>query len=86
MSEQNSPSELVQELTLIKFLLVREHFDKYSFYVKELNFEPETELLLKSIEEYFKEYPSKDVIEVEELLLYNSMRNPLIRKRNIFST
>lgn len=86
MSEQNSPSELVQELTLIKFLLVREHFDKYSFYVKDLNFEPETELLLKSIEEYFKEYPSKDVIEVEELLLYNSMRNPLVRKRNIFTT
>ena len=40
MSDINS-SEVFQELTLLKFLLVREHFEKYSFYVKELNFEPE---------------------------------------------
>lgn len=83
--EQNSSSEVIRELTLIKFLLSKENFEKYIYYIRDLNFEPETELLLKSIEEYYKEYPDKTFIEVEELLLYNSMRNPLIKKRSIFN-
>ena len=77
-------SEVFQELTLLKFLLVREHFEKYSFYVKELNFEPETELLLTSIEEYFKEYPEVNTISPDELIVYTNLKNPLVKKRSSF--
>lgn len=77
-------SEVFQELTLLKFLLVREHFEKYSFYVKELNFEPETELLLSSIEEYFKEYPEVNTISPDELIVYTNLKNPLVKKRSSF--
>lgn len=83
MSDINS-SEVFQELTLLKFLLVREHFEKYSFYVKELNFEPETELLLSSIEEYFKEYPEVNTISPDELIVFTNLKNPLVKKRNSF--
>lgn len=83
MSDINS-SEVFQELTLLKFLLVREYFEKYSFYVKELNFEPETELLLSSIEEYFKEYPEVNTISPDELIVFTNLKNPLVKKRNSF--
>lgn len=79
-------SEMIQETTLLKFLLDKSYFEKYAFYIKELNLEPETELLLKTIEEYFKEYPDIDHIAPEELVLYVNIKNPLVKKRSSFLT
>lgn len=80
----NDTSEIIQETTLLKFLLDKSSFEKYAFYIKELNLEPETELLLNAIQDYFKEYPEVDHITPEELVLYVNIKNPLIKKRSTF--
>jgi acid stress-induced BolA-like protein IbaG/YrbA len=86
MNNNEIYTQAFQELALIKFLLSKENFEKYSPYIKGLNFEKESEILLKSIKSYFEEYPTKEAISVEELLLYNSLKNPLVKQREIFAS
>lgn len=76
---------MYQEIALLKFLLDRGNFNKYIYYVKDLNLEQESKELLKSIEHYFKDYPDKEIISVEELTVYNYLRNPLSKKKDSFS-
>lgn len=73
-----------QEIILIKFLLSRDNYNKYASFVKDLNLEQESKLLLNSITEYFKEYPDTDSISVQELLAYNILRNPTVKRKDSF--
>ena len=76
---------MYQEIALLKFLLSRANYDKYIVYVRELNMEPESETLLRSIGDYYKEYPDKEEIAPQELILFCHNRNPAIKKRGAYT-
>jgi acid stress-induced BolA-like protein IbaG/YrbA len=76
---------MYQEIALLKFLLTKVNYEKYILYVNELNLEPESETLLKSIGEYYKEYPDKEEITVSELILFSHSHNPHIKKRKQYT-
>lgn len=76
---------MYQEIALLKFLLARVNYDKYYAYVKDLNLEPESETLLHSIHDYYKEYPDKEEISPQELILFCHNRNPAIKKRGVYT-
>ena len=84
MSDMNV-NEAMPEIALLKFLTTRENYNKYITYIKEFNLEQETETVLNSITDYYKEFPEKDEITISELIIYNSLRNPLIKKRELYS-
>lgn len=67
------------------FLLSKENFDKYFKFIFELNLELETKNFLKTIQEYFSEYPDKEVLSVEELLVFFSVKHPILKKRTSYS-
>jgi len=74
---------MLEELVLLKFLLNRERLGKYYKYISKLSFEKETKSLLKSLRGYFKEYPEKDTLSVEELILFHTLKNPLSKKNSL---
>ena len=84
MSDMNV-NEAMPEIALLKFLTTKENYNKYITYIKEFNLEQETETVLNSITDYYKEFPEKDEITISELIIYNSLRNPLIKKRELYS-
>ena len=84
MSDLNV-NEAMPEIALLKFLTNKENYNKYITYIKEFNLEQETETVLNSITDYYKEFPEKDEINISELIIYNSLRNPLIKKRELYS-
>lgn len=85
MAYNASMIQAFQELVLVKFLMTRENYDKYFQYMKALNFEKETELLIKSLTAYYAEYPESTSVSEQDLLLYNTMHNPLIKQREIYT-
>lgn len=60
----------IEEISLVLFLLSKENFDKYFKFIFELNLELETKNFLKTIQEYFSEYPDKEVLSVEEITCF----------------
>ena len=78
-------NEAMQEIALLKFLTNKENYNKYIRYIKEFNLEQETSTVLNSITDYYKEFPDKENILISELIIYNSLRNPLIKKRELYS-
>lgn len=74
----------IQEIILLKFLLDKENFVKYFPYVKELNLEQESSTILNSIKQYFDEYPDKTHIDVQELITFNYLKNPLTKKKGVY--
>lgn len=77
---------LIQEITLVKFLMDRKYFDLYYKYVKPLNVEKEIKVLLESLASYYSEYPDKELISHEELVLYNSLKNPFTKASEIYTS
>ena len=75
----------IEEISLVLFLLSKENFDKYFKFIFELNLELETKNFLKTIQEYFSEYPDKEVLSVEELLVFFSVKHPILKKRTSYS-
>lgn len=75
----------IEESSLVLFLLSKENFDKYFKFIFELNLELETKNFLKTIQEYFSEYPDKEVLSVEELLVFFSVKHPILKKRTSYS-
>ena len=65
-------------------MLQRSNYLKYISYIKDLNFEQETATILKSIQSYYQEFPDIEEISCSELMLYNSLRNPLTKKRDTY--
>lgn len=84
MADDNINSTM-QEIVLLKFLMQRDNYSKYIPYISELNLEAETDTVLKSINAYFSEFPDKDSIEANDLILYNTLRNPHVKKKELFS-
>lgn len=76
----------VEEISLVLFLLDKQNFDKYYSYLSEINTEAETKKFFKVIQEYFQEYPDKDSLTVEELLIYFSVKYPLLKKNQKYVT
>lgn len=74
----------IEEISLILFMLTKEHFDKYYKYMSKLNLELETKNFLKTINEYYKEFPDKEMITVEDLLVYFAVKHPLLKKRTTY--
>lgn len=80
----NIPATL-QEIVLLKFLLTKDNFTKYIQYISELNLEKETETILKAIQSYYEEFPDKNAIGVQDLILFNSLRNPITKRNELYS-
>lgn len=74
-----------QEYTLVKFLLTRDNYNKYYKFIKSLNLEQETKLLISSIASYFEEYKDTEVISVDNLVLYINTKNPIAKQGDIFN-
>lgn len=78
-------SSTMQELALLKFFTVRENFNKYIRYTEDLNFEQETQTVLDALGAYYKEFPEKEAVSIPELIIYNALRNPLTKKKEMYS-
>ena len=74
----------IEETSLVLFLLDKNNFDKYYKYVSKLSLELETKNLLKTIKEYYKEFPDRDALTVEELLVFFAVKHPLLKKRTSY--
>lgn len=80
----NIPDAL-QEVALLKFLTLRDNYNKYISYIKDFNLEPETSFILDSITKFYEEFPDKESIPLSELLLFNSVRNKLSKRKELIS-
>lgn len=84
LQEIAQPSSIMQEIALLKFLTVRDNFEKYIRYVSDFNLEQETSSILKAIKDFFEEYKDKDSISVAELVLFNNLKNPLTKNKELY--
>lgn len=76
----------IEEISLVLFLLSKTNFDKYYQFIKGLNLERETKNLLLTISEYYEAYPACAQISVEQLLVFFSVKHPVLKKRAEYDT
>lgn len=74
----------IEETSLVLFLLDKNNFDKYYKYVSKLSLELETKNFLKTIKEYYKDFPERMSLTVEELLVFFAVKHPLLKKRTSY--
>lgn len=74
----------IEEISLVLFLLDKSLMDKYYKYLSKLSLETETKNFLKTVQDYFKEFPDKETLTVEELLIYFAVKHPLLKKRTSY--
>lgn len=77
---------LIQEITLVKFLMNKSSFDLYYKYIQPLNIEKEIKVLIESLQSYYIEYPTKEEVSQEELVLYNALKNPFTKSSEVYSS
>lgn len=74
----------LEEISLVLFFLEKNNFDKYYKYISKLNFERETKNFLNTVKEYFKEYPETLHIKVEDLLIFFSVKHPVLKRNTVY--
>ena len=74
----------LEEISLVLFFLEKNNFDKYYKYISKLNFERETKNFLNTVKEYFKEYPDTLHIKVEDLLIFFSVKHPVLKRNTVY--
>lgn len=74
----------LEEISLIIFFLTRENFDKYFKYISKLNLERETKNFLNTLKDYYSEYKEIDKVKVEDLLIYFSVKHPVLKKNAVY--
>lgn len=75
---------MVEEIVLIKLFLEKGSYLRYHKYVKSLSFEKEIQVLLDTIGSYYKKYPDKEVINLEDFILFFNIANPILKSKTIF--
>lgn len=84
LCEQYVSNIQLEEISLVLFFLDKENFDKYYKYISKLNFERETKNFLNTVKEYFKEYPETLHIKVEDLLIFFSVKHPVLKRNTVY--
>lgn len=80
----DQPDNIIEEVSLILFLLNKERYNKYSSYLSKLNLESETKNFLNGIREYYTDNPTAGTISTEEFLAFFAVKHPILRKRQTY--
>lgn len=75
----------MEELIVLKKMLLRSEYDKYGQYVSSLNLENEPKAIFEVIGMYFDEYQDVDELNIKELRTYFFLKYPLLRSRESYS-
>lgn len=82
----NKSENIIEEASLIFFLLNKDRFSKYYSYLKDLPLEQETKNFLSTLKEFFTENKEVTTISVQEFLAYFAVKHPILRKREGYTS
>lgn len=82
--KENENDINIEEVSLIIFLLNRDNHNKYASYISKMPLEKETKTFTKLVASYYDEHPEVQGIDVENLMVYFTVKHPVLKRRTTY--